>query len=70
MSSNEEHVVVYSFQHWDDDQQQMVTSSGMATLECIRSGLGRPILESGRRVSVHAVDRVGRFITAPDGGGT
>lgn len=55
-------VVVYRYHYWDEDQHQMVTSKGEATLECIKDGLGMALIESGRKVPRSAVDGLGRLI--------
>lgn len=62
--SDERYVTVYHYQYWDDAKQQKVTSKWEATLECIKNGLGTPILESGRKVPASSVDIHGRLIVA------
>lgn len=54
--------MVYRYRFWDEDRQQLVQSSAMATLECIRNGLGQPLIESGLRVPSDAVDLSGRLV--------
>ena len=56
--------MVYSYRFWDEDRNQHVTSKWEATLEAIRSGLGEPIVESGRHVSRFALDPAGRVMAA------
>ena len=55
-------VTVYHYQYWDESQQAMLTSKWTATLECIRSGLGTPVVASGRQVPVRDLDAFGRVI--------
>jgi hypothetical protein len=55
-------IVVYRYDYWDVDQNRMVSSQAEATLECIRDGLGIPVIESGRKVPRTAVDDRGRLI--------
>jgi hypothetical protein len=43
-------------------QREHVTSDDEATLECIRCGLGTPILDSGRRARVGDLDPFGRVL--------
>jgi hypothetical protein len=62
MSDAIEFVVVYHYRYWDEDKNEMVTSSSEATLPCIKDGLGIPILESGRKVPRSAVDNLGRLM--------
>ena len=57
-----EPVTVYRYQYWDSDDLQRLTSKWEATLQCIRSGLGDPIIESGRQVPASEVDEFGRHI--------
>jgi hypothetical protein len=57
-----EFLVVYRYKYWDESTDSMQVSNGMATLTCIRDGLGTPIIESGRKVPRDAVDRNGRLI--------
>jgi hypothetical protein len=70
MSDAIEFVVVYHYRYWDEDKQEMVTSSSAATLPCIKDGLGIPILESGRKVPRNAVDNLGRLIETEQQGET
>lgn len=53
-------VWVYRYRFWDPASNEMVTASREATLDAIRNGLGVPLVESGRKVGVHAIDRQGR----------
>jgi hypothetical protein len=62
MSDVKDFVVVYRYDYWDEDQLRMITSTLEATLQCIRDGLGIPIIESGRKVPRTAVDGRGRLI--------
>jgi hypothetical protein len=66
MINTGEYFLVYHYQYWDEDKRQMVTSKWMATLECIRNGLGVPIIESGLRVPRESVDDLGRLIVNCD----
>jgi hypothetical protein len=43
-------VMVYLFTSWDDRARSIVTSDVYATIMTIRSGLGMPVLESGKSV--------------------
>jgi hypothetical protein len=58
--NHRELITVYHYQYWDGDNIQLLTSKWEATLECIRSGLGNPIIESGRQVPASEVDAFGR----------
>ena len=58
----QEWLTVYRYQYWDEDSAQHVTSDCEATLECIRRGLGTPILDSGRRARVGDLDASGRAL--------
>jgi hypothetical protein len=62
MSDVKDSVVVYRYDYWDEDQHRMVTSTLEATLQCIKDGLGIPVIESGRKVPRAAVDSRGRLI--------
>jgi hypothetical protein len=62
MSDAQDYVIVYRYDYWDEDQHRMVTSKAEATLQCIRDGLGIPVVESGRKVPRTAVDDRGRLI--------
>jgi len=57
---HQELVTVYRYHYWDSDDVELLTSNWEATLECIRSGLGNPIIESGRQVPAGEVDAFGR----------
>jgi len=57
-----EFVVVYHYRYWDERRQEMRVSKWMATLECIRAGLGMPIIETGRKAPLDAVDELGRLM--------
>lgn len=57
-------VTVYHYRYWDEDRQKLLTAHGEATLECIRSGLGIPIIASAHHVLPHLLDSVGRLISA------
>ena len=61
----QELVTVYRYQYWDIDAVQLLTSQWEATLDCIRSGLGNPIIESGRQVPASEVDAFGRHFALP-----
>lgn len=62
MSDTAGFIVVYRYHYWDEEQHQMVVSRREATLECIRNGLGIPIVESGRKVHFSQLDEHGRVI--------
>jgi hypothetical protein len=64
MPDTQDFVVVYRYDYWDADENRMVTSQAEATLECIRNGLGIPVIQSGRKVPRTAVDDRGRLIAA------
>jgi len=53
-------VWVYRYRYWDPASNEMVTASREATLDAIRNGLGVPLVESGRKVGLQAIDRQGR----------
>ena len=53
---------VYRYRYWDDESAQFAISKWEATLECIRCGLGTPIIHSGRQVLVTELDAFGRLI--------
>ena len=57
-----ETATVYFYQYWDEDSARLVTSKWEATLECIRSGLGTPIIATGRQVPARDLDPFGRLI--------
>ncbi len=63
--NQEDWVMVYRYQHWDEESRAMVVSSSMATLETIRNGLGMPLIETGQRVSRKALDIHGRLMIKP-----
>ena len=56
-------VWVYRYRFWDPASNEMVTASREATLDAIRNGLGVPLVESGRKVELRAIDRQGRVKT-------
>ena len=56
-------VTVYRYQYWDSNRFELLTSKWEATLECIRNGLGNPIIESGRPVPASEVDEFGRHFS-------
>ena len=58
-----EFATVYRYRYWDDEKAELVTSKWEATLECIRCGLGNPVIASGRRVPAGDLDAFGRLIT-------
>lgn len=68
MPDVEDFVVVYRYHYWDEDRHQMVVSKREATLQCIRDGLGIPVIESGRKVPRSALDEFGRVIATQDHG--
>ena len=60
MESNDTSVWVYRYRYWDPARNEMVTASREATLDAIKSGLGVPVVESGRKVALKTIDRQGR----------
>lgn len=52
---------VYKYRYWDDDRQENAVSDEAFTMDAIRSGLGVPVVESGRKVRSEDVDDSGRF---------
>jgi hypothetical protein len=52
--------MVYRYQFWDEATSLFVTAKREATLDCIRCGLGIPVLSSGRPVAFSDLDSVGR----------
>jgi hypothetical protein len=66
ISETGEYLVVYRYQYWDEDTEQMRASKWMATLQCIRDGLGTPIIASGMKVPRESVDGLGRLIVGPE----
>jgi hypothetical protein len=65
-STTDGFVVVYHYHYWDEERRQMVVSQREATLQCIKDGLGIPIIESGRKVSLTELDGHGRVMAAPE----
>jgi hypothetical protein len=59
---DQEPVTIYRYEYWDSEGLELLTSRWEATLECIRSGLGNPIISSGRQVPANEVDEFGRHI--------
>ena len=57
-------VLVYEYEYWDPLQERMVRADGAATLEAIKSGLGQPILSSGKKVRFTHLDSSGRLPAA------
>ena len=53
-------VWVYRYRYWDPARNEMMTASREATLDAIKSGLGVPVVESGRKVPMRTIDRQGR----------
>jgi hypothetical protein len=64
------YVMVYRYRYWDEDREQHIESKWEATLECINSGLGTAIVESGRQVPRTSLDQSGRMITPELSGAT
>jgi hypothetical protein len=62
----QELLTVYRYRYWDEERGEHVSSDREATLECIRSGLGIPIIDSGRQVRVGDLDAVGRAVPSAD----
>ena len=60
---------VYLYIFWDENTSVFITAKREATLDCIRCGLGIPLLTSGRQVALSHLDDVGRLtlITQEDG---
>jgi hypothetical protein len=52
-------VLVFEYEYWDPDISAMRTAELPATLEAIRSGLGRPVLTTGRKVLAEWIDSGG-----------
>jgi hypothetical protein len=52
-------VLVFEYEYWDPDAGLMRPAELPATLEAIRSGLGRPVLTSGRKVLAEWIDSGG-----------
>jgi len=59
---HQQFATVYLYQYWDDEKAELVASKWAATLECIRCGLGTPIIASGRQVPLGDLDAFGRLI--------
>jgi len=57
---NPESVMVYDYEYWDPERSQMLRSLVPATLEAIKSGLGIPLLDTGRPVARTDLDGFGR----------
>ena len=55
-----EMVVVYRYRYWDPKTNEMILAAREATLVAIKSGLGVPVIESGRKVALSSIDRQGR----------
>lgn len=45
-------ILVYRYQYWNEKTDQPVVSDGYATIMAIRSGLGIPIISSGKWVPI------------------
>lgn len=52
---------VYKYRFWDAERNDSVISEEMYTLEAIRTGLGQPVIESGRKVPAEDVDASGQL---------
>jgi hypothetical protein len=52
-------VLVFEYEYWDPETSTMRKADLPATLEAIRSGLGRPVLTSGRKVLAEWIDAGG-----------
>jgi len=50
---------VFDYEYWDPETSRMVPAELPATLEAIRSGLGRPVLTTGRKVLAEWIDTSG-----------
>lgn len=59
MNSLARWMLVFDYEYWDPETSQMRTAELPATLEAIRSGLGRPILTTGRKVLAEWIDSGG-----------
>jgi len=55
-----ESVMVYDYEYWDPERSQMLRSQVPATLEAIKSGLGIPLLDTGRAIARAELDALGR----------
>ena len=53
-------VMVYDYEYWDPDKGAMLRSHVPATLEAIKSGLGIPLVSTGRWVPLSQIDGLGR----------
>lgn len=60
-SGRPEQALVYRYQFWDEAMSMFVTARREATMDCIRCGLGTPLLTSGRQVAFSDLDSVGRL---------
>ena len=65
MESNDNVVWVYRYRYWDPRANEMVTATREATLEAIKSGLGVPVVESGRKAHHSDLDGHGRVMADP-----
>ena len=59
MNSLARWILVFDYEYWDPDTSSMLTAELPATLEAIRSGLGRPVLTTGRKVLAEWIDSAG-----------
>jgi hypothetical protein len=59
MNSLARWVLVFDYEYWDPEISRMRTAELPATLEAIRSGLGRPVITSGRKVLAEWIDSGG-----------
>jgi hypothetical protein len=63
--NDEEWVLVYRYQYWDEESGTMVVSSSFATLDTIKDGLGIPVSETALRVLRNRLDTHGRLLERP-----
>ena len=54
-------VWVYRYRYWDPTRDENSVSTDYFTMEAIRSGLGIPLVESGKKVRFADLDDSGRF---------
>jgi hypothetical protein len=53
-------VWVYHYRFWNPRTNEMLRASRAATLDAIKSGLGVPIVDSGRKIPAGSIDEHGR----------
>jgi hypothetical protein len=55
MASGFDQILVYRYSYWDEQTRSFRSSDSFATLDVIMLGLGKPIPESGIKVSAEDV---------------